>query len=184
MMGRAAELRVVLVMVVVVLGGGGWVVEGQTWCVALSSASDQALQTALDYACGAGASCASVQSNGLCYLPNTVLSHASYAFNSYYQLNGQATGTCVFDGAATLSTTNPSYGTCVYPSSQSSAEGTTSTPTTTPASNITTPSTSTPVYGLGPSSTYTANRAAFRPSITIVLPYSLLLLLSVVILLM
>ncbi|KAL7175346.1 hypothetical protein ACSBR2_029029 [Camellia fascicularis] len=47
--------------------GGG--VEA-TWCVTRSDASDQALQTALDYACGAGAGCGPIQSSGLCYLPS------------------------------------------------------------------------------------------------------------------
>ncbi|XP_042513889.1 PLASMODESMATA CALLOSE-BINDING PROTEIN 3-like [Macadamia integrifolia] len=116
-MGGEAELRVGLfvVMVVVVMVGGG--VEAQSWCVARSNASNQALQTGLDYACGAGADCAPVQSNGLCYLPNTLVAHASYAYNSYYQRKNEASGTCDFSGTATIAMTDPSYGSCVYPSS-------------------------------------------------------------------
>ncbi|XP_042488383.1 PLASMODESMATA CALLOSE-BINDING PROTEIN 3-like [Macadamia integrifolia] len=176
-MERLAELKVALV-VVVVLGGG--VVEGQSWCVAVSNINSQSLQTALDYACGAGADCTPIQASGLCYQPNTVQSHASYAFNSYYQRMGEATGACVFGGTATIATSDPSYGSCVYPSSQSAAGGNTS--TTTPTSTTpttTTPTSTTPFYGLGPSSAYpstTTNRASFRTPITIVLPSSLLLL--------
>ncbi|KAK6138568.1 hypothetical protein DH2020_027693 [Rehmannia glutinosa] len=93
------------------------VAEAATWCVVRSDASDQALQTALDYACGAGADCAPIQSSGLCYLPNTLQAHASYAFNSYYQRRDNAPGSCSFSGTATIATTDPSYGSCVYPSS-------------------------------------------------------------------
>ncbi|XP_043706794.1 PLASMODESMATA CALLOSE-BINDING PROTEIN 3-like [Telopea speciosissima] len=187
-MERAAELRVALVvMVVVVLGGGGGggvvVVEGQSWCVAISNTNNQALQTALDYACGSGADCTAIQANGVCYQPNTVQSHASYAFNSYYQHMGQAIGSCIFAGTATISTSDPSYGSCVYPSSPSVAGGNTSTttPTSTTPSTTTTPSSTTPIYGLGPTSSFNTNRAAFRPSTTIVLPSFLLLLLSLLV---
>ncbi|XP_058202644.1 1,3-beta-glucanosyltransferase GAS1-like [Rhododendron vialii] len=88
-----------------------------TWCVARSDASQAALQTALDYACGEGAECAPVRPSGPCHLPNTVQSHASYAFNSYYQRKGSAPDSCDFGGTATASKTDPSYGSCVYPSS-------------------------------------------------------------------
>ncbi|XP_068331400.1 PLASMODESMATA CALLOSE-BINDING PROTEIN 3-like [Pyrus communis] len=88
-----------------------------TWCVARSDASTQALQTALDYACGAGADCSPIQSDGLCYLPNTIQAHASYAFDSYYQRQAKAPSSCGFSGTATIAQTDPSYGSCVYPSS-------------------------------------------------------------------
>ncbi|KAI4345356.1 hypothetical protein L6164_012487 [Bauhinia variegata] len=116
---------------------------GSSWCVARSDASSQALQTALDYACSAGADCILIQSNGLCYLPNTIQAHASYAFNSYYQRRSRAPGSCDFAGTATIAQTDPSYGSCVYPSSASTAGGT-NTPTTTPPTNSNMPTTPTP----------------------------------------
>lgn len=79
-----------------------------SWCVARSDASDQALQAALDYACGFGADCAPILSDGLCYLPNTLLAHASYAYNSYYQRKGRAPGSCDFAGTANIARTDPS----------------------------------------------------------------------------
>ncbi|KAG5560656.1 hypothetical protein RHGRI_003851 [Rhododendron griersonianum] len=106
-----------------------------TWCVARSDASQAALQTALDYACDAGADCSPVRPSGPCHLPNTVQSHASYAFNSYYQRKGSAPDSCDFGGTATASKTDPSYGSCVYPSSPSTAGGTGITTTINPSSN-------------------------------------------------
>ncbi|OVA16663.1 Glycoside hydrolase [Macleaya cordata] len=115
-------------------------VSGQTWCVAKTGVMESALQVALDYACGANAvDCLAIQSSGSCYNPNTLQSHASYAFNSYYQKN-PVPMSCDFGGAAMLVNINPSTGSCVYPSSSSSSS--TPTPTTsTPPSSTTIPTT-------------------------------------------
>jgi hypothetical protein len=143
---KAVSLLWVTILVGVVGGSNSFVgVEGAYWCVARSDASEQALQTALDYACGTGGDCTPIQSNGLCYLPNTIQAHASYAFNSYFQRKAMAPGSCDFSGTATIAQTDPSmfylflyfyyyvylsiyiyfgfcdlgvgYGSCVYPSS-------------------------------------------------------------------
>ncbi|CAO2045865.1 unnamed protein product [Urochloa humidicola] len=83
---------------------------GAAWCIARSGASDKALQSALDYACGpaGGADCAPIQASGLCYLPNTLAAHASYAFNSIFQRSRAAPGACDFAGTATVTLTDPS----------------------------------------------------------------------------
>ncbi|KAL6899081.1 hypothetical protein ACP4OV_005739 [Aristida adscensionis] len=96
---------------------------GASWCIARSGAPQKALQAALDYACGpaGGADCAPIQASGLCYLPNTLAAHASYAFNSVYQRSRAAPGACDFAGTATITLTDPSYGSCTYPSSPSTA---------------------------------------------------------------
>ncbi|EPS57844.1 hypothetical protein M569_16973 [Genlisea aurea] len=95
---------------------------GSAWCVARSDATQQALQSALDYACNSGlADCAPIEPSGLCFLPNTVQAHASYAFNSYFQRKGNAAGSCSFAGTASIATTDPSYGSCDYPASPSTA---------------------------------------------------------------
>ncbi|KAI3992244.1 hypothetical protein MKX01_029965 [Papaver californicum] len=100
-------------------GGGGGGGSG-TWCVASQSASQTALQVALDYACGfGGADCSKIQQGGSCYNPNTLRDHASYAFNSYYQKKPAPTS-CSFGGTAMTTTTDPSSGTCKFPSSSSS----------------------------------------------------------------
>ncbi|XP_022743372.1 glucan endo-1,3-beta-glucosidase 2-like [Durio zibethinus] len=103
-------------------------IPGQSWCVARTGALETSLQAALDYACGiGGADCSQIQQGANCFNPNTLQNHASYAFNSYYQKNPAPTS-CDFGGTATTVNTNPSSGSCIYPSSASQ-----STPTATPA---------------------------------------------------
>ncbi|KAH7573034.1 hypothetical protein ACOSP7_006444 [Xanthoceras sorbifolium] len=170
-------------------------VEGTNWCVARSDATNQALQTALDYACGAGADCTPILSNGLCYLPNTMQAHASYAFNSFFQRKGMAPGSCDFSGTATIARTDPSYGSCVYPSSVSTA-GATPTTATTPTTNTnnpnspattTIPSTTTPLTndggnglnpGMNPPITDNSKASSTYMGITILMSISFWLLLS------
>ncbi|MED6197446.1 hypothetical protein PIB30_056559 [Stylosanthes scabra] len=84
------------------------------WCVAKPTVPDPIIKAAMDYACGSGAECKSIQPNGPCYYPNTMLAHASYAFNSYWQNSKAAGGTCDFGGTAMLVTVNPSYGKCQF----------------------------------------------------------------------
>ncbi|CAN6470234.1 unnamed protein product [Victoria cruziana] len=145
----------VFVLLVLALCSACVAVEGATWCVAKSNVGDQALQKALDYACGAGADCLPIQQNGACYSPNTVSGHASYAMNSYFQKKGQVQGSCDFSGSATTTTTDPSYGSCAYPSTASSGTTPTSsstpstTPSTTPTTTLSPPSSATPSTTIG-----------------------------------
>ncbi|KAL3701347.1 hypothetical protein R1sor_019369 [Riccia sorocarpa] len=88
----------------------------QTWCVAKPGSEVADLANALDFACGeGGADCSAIQSGGPCYLPDTLFSHASYAFDSYYSKNGRNTWNCYFNGSALITITNPSYDGCVFP---------------------------------------------------------------------
>lgn len=81
---------------------------GGSWCIASPTASETALQVALDYACGyGGADCSALQPGATCYNPNTLRDHASYAFNDYYQKNPVPTS-CIFGGTAQLTYNDPS----------------------------------------------------------------------------
>ncbi|KAF9679354.1 hypothetical protein SADUNF_Sadunf06G0006300 [Salix dunnii] len=84
------------------------------WCVAKLTVPDSIIQEALDYACGSGAECKQIQPNGHCFQPNTLVAHASYAFNSYWQKTKAHGGTCDFGGTAMLVTVDPSYDDCSY----------------------------------------------------------------------
>lgn len=78
------------------------------WCVPKAGVPDAQLQANLDYACGQGVDCSPIQPGGACFEPNTVLSHAAYAMNLYYQTTQKNPWNCDFSQTATLTSQNPS----------------------------------------------------------------------------
>ncbi|RAL47816.1 hypothetical protein DM860_011401 [Cuscuta australis] len=92
-----------------------------TFCVAKQSADAALVQSGLDWACGPGkVNCSPLTQGQPCYDPNgstRLSSHASYAFDAYYHSQGMTDTECDFRGAATLTTTDPSHGSCLYPGS-------------------------------------------------------------------
>ncbi|RVW46730.1 Plasmodesmata callose-binding protein 5 [Vitis vinifera] len=93
------------------------VVTLELWCVAKNNADNPALQTALDWACGpGGADCSPIQQGGPCYDSQDLQKTASFAFNDYYLKHG-SDDSCAFDNTAALTSLNPSFGNCKFPSS-------------------------------------------------------------------
>ncbi|CAI9754008.1 unnamed protein product [Fraxinus pennsylvanica] len=123
-----------------------------TWCICKDGLSNQALQKALDYACGAGADCNPTHQNGPCFNPNTVRAHCNYAVNSYFQKKGQTPTACDFSGTAYTVTSDPSTTGCSYPASASGANTPVSTTTTTPSTSLPSGVLGGGSNGLGPSS--------------------------------
>ncbi|KAJ9170854.1 hypothetical protein P3X46_018919 [Hevea brasiliensis] len=102
------------------------------WCVAKNNADDQALQGAIDWACGpGGADCSPIQQGGPCYDPNDIQTTASWAFNDYYLKHGLTDDACSFSNTAALTSLNPSHDNCKFPSSLSVNNGSISGSTTT-----------------------------------------------------
>ena len=95
-------------------GSGGFLAkdsEERTFCVAKDKeeVEERELRAALDWACGPGkADCGPIQPGEECFVPRDVREHASYAFDSYYQLQGRVDGSCAFGDAAMVTTTDPS----------------------------------------------------------------------------
>ncbi|XP_028806502.1 glucan endo-1,3-beta-glucosidase 13 isoform X1 [Neltuma alba] len=88
---------------------------GTTWCIASSKASQIDLQNAIDWACGPGnVDCTAIQPSQPCFEPDNLVSHASYAFNSYYQQNGASDVACSFGGTGVKVDKDPSYDNCIY----------------------------------------------------------------------
>ncbi|GMI68777.1 hypothetical protein like AT5G67460 [Hibiscus trionum] len=85
------------------------------WCVAKPSVPSETLQEAMDFACGeGGADCNELMPNGSCFDPDTIVAHASYAFNSYWQKTKRNGGTCSFGGTAMLINADPSFLQCRF----------------------------------------------------------------------
>ncbi|KAJ8432595.1 hypothetical protein Cgig2_008680 [Carnegiea gigantea] len=106
------NLNITDVVVMVSETGGTFLANdttNQTYCIAMDGVDTKTLQAALDWACGPGrANCSEIQPGEPCYQPNNVESHASYAFDSYYQKQGRASGSCDFKGVAMITTSDPS----------------------------------------------------------------------------
>ncbi|KAL9456955.1 hypothetical protein AB3S75_006067 [Citrus x aurantiifolia] len=111
----------------------------QTFCVAKDGADKKMLQAALDWACGPGkVDCSALLQGQPCYEPDNVISHSTYAFNAYYQQMAKAPGTCDFKGVATITTTDPSHGSCIFPGSHGRNGTITNGTSLAPSSNTTT----------------------------------------------
>ncbi|KAK9922689.1 hypothetical protein M0R45_031143 [Rubus argutus] len=144
------------------------VVTTELWCVAKNNAEDSALQSALDWACGAGgADCSPIQQSGPCYDPSDIQNTASYAFNDYFLKHGMTDESCNFDNTAAVTSLNPSFGKCKFPSSLSGSNRSSSSS-----------SSSTATFGLGPSQDLNGSNQISQQLVLLPLITSLLLIAS------
>lgn len=83
---------------------------GTKWCIASSKATQIDLQNAINWACGTSGNvdCTPIQPSQPCFQPDNLVSHASYAFNSYYQQNGASDVACSFGGTGVIVDKDPS----------------------------------------------------------------------------
>lgn len=82
---------------------------GKIWCVVSRSANASELGGAMSYACGQGnRTCDEIQPGGKCYNPNSLVSHANYAFSSYWSQFKSSGGTCYFNGLTIPTKKDPS----------------------------------------------------------------------------
>ncbi|GER34076.1 glucan endo-1 3-beta-glucosidas [Striga asiatica] len=134
-------------------GGGSAGVGGGnngTWCVASSNASEADLENGLNWACGSGnVDCSAIQPSQPCYEPDSLASHASYVFNSYFQQNGATDVACSFGGAGVRTTNNPSYDNCIYMTFGSNKTATAANATAMPSKSSSVQRLSFPVFVLG-----------------------------------
>ncbi|KFK23182.1 hypothetical protein AALP_AAs58904U000400 [Arabis alpina] len=94
------------------------VASSKKWCVATPTATEKQLGDNMEFACAIGVDCRPIMPSGACFLPNTTLSHASFLMNSYFQSHDQTDHACYFffPDSSIITTTDPSYDRCIYPS--------------------------------------------------------------------
>ncbi|KAJ3680795.1 hypothetical protein LUZ60_015284 [Juncus effusus] len=76
------------------------------WCVPKSNTDPDSLQNNINYACQY-IDCKPIQTGGKCFQPDTLMAHAAYAMNDYYQKNGKHSYDCDFSGSGVTTTTDP-----------------------------------------------------------------------------
>ncbi|GBG70917.1 hypothetical protein CBR_g8218 [Chara braunii] len=71
-----------------------------TYCVVNDCTADASILVAIDWLCGqTNMSCAATQEAGVCFVPDTPVSHGSYLFNSYYVSQGRRPSACNFEAS-------------------------------------------------------------------------------------
>ncbi|XP_043808282.1 glucan endo-1,3-beta-glucosidase 3 [Manihot esculenta] len=78
----------------------------ETWCVAKPATEDDMLQENINFSCN-HVDCSPIQDGGSCFSPTTLMNHAAFAMNLYYQSTGRGSNSCEFRGTGLLVTTNP-----------------------------------------------------------------------------
>lgn len=96
-------------------GGEVGVVGGKVWCIGKPAADEQMLLANIAYACEeGGVDCTDIQPGGACFSPRSIIHHASFVMNMYYQKNQRNWWTCHFNSTGLVVFADPSFGDCIY----------------------------------------------------------------------
>ncbi|KAL1545314.1 putative glucan endo-1,3-beta-glucosidase A6 [Salvia divinorum] len=92
--------------------------KGKIWCVLGTKTTREVdLAPAVEFACLQGnTTCNELAPGGACYTPVSIMSHANYAFSSYWAKFRGDGASCYFDGLAVQTIIDPSHGSCKFPS--------------------------------------------------------------------
>ncbi|XP_012072481.2 glucan endo-1,3-beta-glucosidase 12 [Jatropha curcas] len=101
--------------------GGGAVVENgtsgnqtsETWCVANPATENDRLQENINFACN-HVDCSPIRDGGSCFRPVTLMNHATFAMNLYYQTTGRRNTSCDFKGSGLIVIRRPSHDNCSF----------------------------------------------------------------------
>ncbi|EOA22860.1 hypothetical protein CARUB_v10003588mg [Capsella rubella] len=85
----------------------------KTWCVAKMTATTAQLQENIILGCKE-VDCTPIRPGGYCFNPYTLLNHASFAMNAYYQSHNRTQEACSFKNTGVFTMIDPSFGTCKY----------------------------------------------------------------------
>ncbi|PRQ23092.1 putative X8 domain-containing protein [Rosa chinensis] len=88
---------------------------GKKWCIGKKDITTRLLKDAIEELCKE-VDCSPTGPQGLCY-DESIWSRASFAMNLKYQKSGKKDSDCDFQGRAQITTSDPSWGKCVFISS-------------------------------------------------------------------
>ncbi|CAN6909823.1 unnamed protein product [Brassica oleracea var. botrytis] len=91
------------------------VATSKQWCIANSTATDAELMLNIYLGCEHKfVNCKPIYPGGSCFDPDTLISHASFVMNAFFQLHNRTKEFCGYNNTGIITTTDPSYGSCVY----------------------------------------------------------------------
>ncbi|KAF8118587.1 hypothetical protein N665_0004s0068 [Sinapis alba] len=91
------------------------VATSKQWCIANSTATEAELRLDIYLGCEHKfVDCRPIYDGGSCFVPDTLISHASFVMNAFFQLHNRTKHYCGYNSTGIITSTDPSYGSCVY----------------------------------------------------------------------
>ncbi|EOA22528.1 hypothetical protein CARUB_v10003182mg [Capsella rubella] len=114
MVKMSSPLTILFIFLSLIMINHLHVVSSKQWCIATLTATNAQLQDNINFGCSQGVDCTPIRPGGYCFVPNTLVNHASFVMNAYFQSHGRTKEACSFKNTGTFAGTDPSWGTCVY----------------------------------------------------------------------